>query len=43
MDHFTFAVIVGDIIMGVAFVALIILDKPPKRAPIEPVKPGGKR
>jgi hypothetical protein len=43
MDNFTLAVIVGDVIMTAAFVALIVFDKPPKRAPIEPVKQTGKR
>jgi hypothetical protein len=43
MDNFTLAVIVSDVVMIAAFVALIVLDKPPKRPPIEPVKQTGKR
>ena len=44
MDSFTLAVVAGDIVMCLAFIALIVLDK--KRqlaAPVEPVKPTGKR
>ena len=44
MDNFTLAVIVGDIAMCLAFIALIVFDKPPRRAvATEPVKPAGKR
>ena len=43
MDNFTLAVIVGDVVMCAAFVALMVLDKPRKLAPIEPVKSAGKR
>ena len=43
MDNFTLAVIIGDIAMGIAFIALIVLDKPRKLSPVEPVKPAGKR
>jgi len=45
MDNFTIAVIVGDVVRGCAFVALLVLDKPQKKRPIaaEPVKPAGKR
>jgi hypothetical protein len=43
MDNFTLAVVVGDIIMCLAFIALIVLDKPRSAAPAEPVKPSGKR
>jgi hypothetical protein len=42
MDNFTIAVIVGDVIMCLAFVALMVFDKP-KNAPPEPVKATGKR
>jgi hypothetical protein len=43
MDNFTLAVIVSDVVMIAAFVALIVLDKPSKRPAIEPVKQTGKR
>jgi hypothetical protein len=44
MDNFTIAVIVGDIVMCIAFIALIVFDKPRKPvAPVEPFKPAGKR
>lgn len=41
MDNFTLAVVVGDVVMALAFVALIVFDKkkPPAPAPIEAVKP----
>jgi hypothetical protein len=42
MDNFTIAVIVGDVVMCAAFVALIVLDKP-RQTPLEPVKSAGKR
>ena len=41
MDSFTLAVVLGDVIMCLAFIALMVLDK--KRAPTEPVKTAGKR
>jgi len=41
MDNFTIAVIVGDVVMCAAFIALMVFDKP--RKPLEPVKPTGKR
>ena len=40
MDNFTLAVIVADVVMAIAFVALIVLDKQRPTAPIEPVKTG---
>lgn len=43
MDNFSIAVIVGDIVMCAAFVALMVLDKGSKQAPAEPLKPAGKR
>jgi hypothetical protein len=42
MDNFSIAVIVGDIVMCAAFIALMVLDKP-KPAPVEPLKPAGKK
>lgn len=44
MDNFTIAVIVGDVVMCAAFIALIVFDKGGKpSAPVEPLKPTGKR
>jgi hypothetical protein len=45
MDNFTLAVIVGDVAMCLAFVALIVFDRPRQTVPTEPVKgkPTGKR
>jgi hypothetical protein len=43
MDNFTLAVIISDILMTLAFVALIVLDKPRQPGPAEPVKVTGKR
>jgi hypothetical protein len=43
MDNFTVAVIVGDVAMCLAFIAIIVLDKPRQPVPTEPVKPAGKR
>jgi hypothetical protein len=43
MDNFTIAVIVGDVIMCMAFVALIVFDKPKNTTPAEPMKATGKR
>ncbi len=40
-DSFTLAVIVGDVVMCLAFAVLIVVDK--KKPPIEAVKPAGKR
>ena len=42
MDNFTLFVIVADVLMGIAFIALIVLDKPQKTAPIQPLKSGKK-
>jgi hypothetical protein len=46
MDSFTFAVIVSDAVMILAFLALILLDRPGTPAApvvVEPVKAPGKR
>jgi len=43
MDNFTLLVIVTDILMCVAFITLMVLDKPQKPAPAEPFKPAGKK
>ena len=43
MDNFTWFVIVADVLMCVAFVALMVLDKVPKLSPVEPLKPAGKK
>jgi hypothetical protein len=43
MDNFTLAVIVGDVVMCAAFIALMVLDKPRPVVPAEPAKPTGKR
>jgi hypothetical protein len=43
MDNFTLAVIVGDIFMCLAFIALIVFDKPRRAVPTEPAKAAGKR
>jgi len=43
MDNFTLFVVGADIVMVAAFIALMVLDKPQKPAPIEPVKPAGKK
>jgi hypothetical protein len=43
MDNFTIAVIAGDVAMCAAFIALMVLDKPRKLAPVQPPKPAGKR
>ena len=43
MDNFTLFVIIADVVMCLAFVALIVFDKPSKTAPIEPVKPTGRK
>lgn len=42
MDNFTLFVVITDILMCLAFVALMVLDKP-KAAPVEPLKPTGKK
>jgi hypothetical protein len=41
MDNFTLFVIAADVLMCLAFIALMVLDKPQKPAP-EPLKPGKK-
>ena len=38
MDNFTLFVIVADVLMGIAFIPLIVLDKPQKTVPIQPLK-----
>jgi hypothetical protein len=43
MDNFTLAVIIGDAVMVLIFVALIVLDKKEPVRVLEPVKPTGKR
>jgi hypothetical protein len=45
MDSFTLAVVIADVIMCAAFVALIVVDKPRKPVATEaaPAKPSGKR
>ena len=43
MDNFTLAVVVADVVMVAAFIALIIFDKGRRPTPLEPVKPSGKR
>lgn len=43
MDDFSIAVIVGNIVMCAAFIALMVLDKPRKPAPVEPLKSAGKK
>jgi hypothetical protein len=43
MDNFTIAVIVGDVIMCLAFVGLIVFDKPARPTSPQPVKATGKR
>jgi hypothetical protein len=43
MDNFTLAVVVGDIVMAIAFVLLIVLDKKDAKVAADPMKPTGKR
>lgn len=44
MDSFTLAVVVADVVMVLAFILLVVIDrKAPSRPTIEPVKPAGKR
>jgi hypothetical protein len=43
MDNFTWFVIAADVLMCLAFVALMVFDKPPKPSPVEPLKPTGKK
>ena len=43
MDNFTLFVVGADIVMVLAFIALMILDKPQKPAPVVPLKPAGKK
>ena len=42
MDNFTLFVIVADVVMCLAFIALMVFDKPQTPTPIEPLKPGKK-
>jgi hypothetical protein len=42
MDNFTLFVIIADVIMCLAFVALMVFDKPQKPLTAEPLKPGKK-
>jgi hypothetical protein len=42
-DNFTLFVVAADVLMCLAFVALMILDKPRKPAPVAPLKPAGKK
>ena len=42
MDNFTLFVIVADVLMCLAFIALMVFDKPQKPVP-EPLKPAGKK
>jgi hypothetical protein len=42
MDNFTLAVVIADVLMCAAFVALIVIDRG-KPVPTEPPKPAGKR
>jgi hypothetical protein len=43
MDNLTLFVVAADIVMVLAFMALMILDKPPKPTLVEPLKPAGKK
>jgi hypothetical protein len=43
MDNFTFAVVVGDVVMLIIFVVLVMLDMKGKSQPTEPAKVAGKR
>jgi hypothetical protein len=43
MDNFTLFVIVADVLMCLAFIALMVFDKPQKPAPVEPLKSAGKK
>jgi len=43
MDNFTLFVIIADVVMCLAFIALMVFDKPARTAPIEPLKPAGKK
>jgi hypothetical protein len=42
MDNFTLFVIVADVLMCLAFIALMVFDKPQKPAAVDPLKPGRK-
>jgi hypothetical protein len=42
MDNFTLFVIVADVLMCLAFIALMVFDKPQNATPVEPLKPGKK-
>ena len=41
MDNFTLAVVVSDVVMILAMIGLVVLDR--KKAPAAPVNPSGKR
>jgi hypothetical protein len=43
MDNFTLFVIGADVFMCLAFIALMVLDKPQKPVPVLPLKPAGKK
>jgi hypothetical protein len=43
MDNFSIAVVTGDIVMCLAFIALMVFDKGSKPVPAEPMKSTGKR
>jgi len=43
MDNFTLFVVAADVLMVIAFIALMVLDKQKKPAPVEPLKPAGKK
>jgi hypothetical protein len=43
MDNFTLFVVAADVVMVLAFIALMVLDKPRQTAPAEPLKPAGKK
>jgi len=42
MDNFTLFVIIADVIMCLAFIALMVFDKPQKPLTAEPLKTGKK-
>jgi hypothetical protein len=43
MDNFTLFVIAADVLMCLAFIALMVFDKPAKPSPVDPLKPAGKK
>lgn len=43
MDNFTIAVVVGDVVMCIAFILLMVLDKKDAPKPIQPAKSAAKR